>query len=174
MAWTAFPTWVAGQVSLASDWNNFVAANMQFLATPPMWRAYLNGAYTLTAGAFTLFPYDTVTIDTVDGFNTTSSEYVVQVAGTYAVAGSFISSSSAAAHSYIFSLYYNGNESQRGFCGGGDPTSPIDNGAYLPEALIGPCVVGDQLQMYYYATSADALQVGQSYLNWFNGCKISN
>lgn len=32
MAWTGFPTWVVGQVSTASDWNTYVAANMAFLA----------------------------------------------------------------------------------------------------------------------------------------------
>jgi hypothetical protein len=32
MAWTAFPTWVVGQVSLASDWNTYVANNGAFLA----------------------------------------------------------------------------------------------------------------------------------------------
>ena len=31
MAWTAFPTWAVGQVSLASDWNTYVANNMQYL-----------------------------------------------------------------------------------------------------------------------------------------------
>jgi hypothetical protein len=36
MSWTNFPTWVTGQVSTASDWNTYVAANMQTLATPPL------------------------------------------------------------------------------------------------------------------------------------------
>lgn len=48
MAWTAFPTWVVGQVSLASDWNTYVAANMNFLAAPPTGRAYASVAQSLS------------------------------------------------------------------------------------------------------------------------------
>jgi hypothetical protein len=52
MAWTAFPTWVVGQVSLASDWNTYVAGNMNFLATPPSGRVWGSGGTSVT-GSFT-------------------------------------------------------------------------------------------------------------------------
>lgn len=37
MTWTAFPTWVVGQVSTASDWNTYVANNMQFIYNQGSW-----------------------------------------------------------------------------------------------------------------------------------------
>ena len=83
MAWTVFPTWAVGQVSLASDWNTYVAGNMQWLATPPILRAYrLTGMNTIAATG-QIIPYDTVQEDTLLGYVVGTSLYTVPVAGEY-------------------------------------------------------------------------------------------
>ena len=81
MAWTNFPTWTVGQVSTASDWNTYVAANMQTLATPPIMRCYRNGA--LTVANENPAPYDTVNFDSASGYSVSTFKYLTPVAGYY-------------------------------------------------------------------------------------------
>jgi hypothetical protein len=171
MAWTAFPTWVAGQVSVASDWNTYVAGNMSFLATPPMWRVYRATAYTLAASTTTVFPYDTVSYDSASGFSTSTHLYTVPVAGTYTMTAQLNTTSSTAAHAYFLTIYHNGSEFARGFSYGADTTSPVNNGCFHNGSLV-PCSAADTLNIDYFG-SGDALSIA-AYSNWFAGYKVSN
>jgi hypothetical protein len=171
MAWTAFPTWIVGQISLASDWNTYIAANMNFLATPAMWRVYRASALTLTASSQVIFPYDTVLFDSASGFSTSTHQYTVEIAGYYKVSAQMLTSVTTAARSFLLSAYHNSAEFSRGLeygTDGGNTPACVVGGA-----IIGLCAVSDTLEIYYYATSADAITVG-AVANWFTGYKVSN
>jgi hypothetical protein len=84
MTWTAFPTWVVGQVSLASDWNTYVANNMQFLATPPFGHVIF-ASQSISSGASTQASMTSGTVSTGGGVTTSSNNFVVPVAGTYQI-----------------------------------------------------------------------------------------
>ena len=171
MAWTSFPTWIVGQVSLASDWNTYVAANMSFLATPPLCKVYRNTALNATASAYTIMPYDTVIVDTVSGFSVGSSLYTVAVAGSYLVAlrhGSANAIRCQAATGHNSSVYSAGSDGISSATVVGSTVSDIVSGVS----------VGDTLEGYYYFGAADAVEVGIAapggYQCWMTILKVSN
>lgn len=177
MAWTAYPTWVVGQVSTASDWNTYVANNVSFLATPPMFRVYRNASLTLTSGVNTKLVFDTVNFDSQTGYGTVSGEYNIEVAGTYYFYTQISSSVPTAGHGGIAKFYYNPQSAGASVWSQGswDATNAAtdDNWAAVNNDLIGPCLVGDQVDVRYLAVDADGCNTGTN-LTYFGGFKVSN
>lgn len=171
MAWTAFPTWVVGQVSLASDWNTYVANNMSFLATPPMARIYRNTAYTASAtNTITLMPYDSVSFDSVSGFSVSTHLYTVAVAGTYLVTSQIYWSSVLDGNYMVIFTQHNGslwNELQ--LTAGGN----MNGGPEITD-LVGPCIVGDTISSAFEVGSAYACATGPASGTAMNILKVSN
>ena len=157
MAWTNFPTWTVGQVSTASDWNTYVAANMQTLATPPILRVYRNSAFNYVSSTATIIPYDTVQLDSASGFSVSTHLYTCPVAGSYAV---------TARHSTAFvgvriyaAIYHNVSEVSRGW----DGQSAGNISAGTVTDTVPSCSAGDTLAGWYYFGAADACQVGTTF-----------
>jgi|ERR1035437_1226397 hypothetical protein len=174
MAWTAFPTWSVGQVSLASDWNTYVAGNSNFLATPPVLRVYRSGALSTTAALAQLIPYDTVQEDSQLGFNTGTSLYTVKVAGEYLVSAAIAIEFGTDLNYLTAYVYQNPN---------GTGNVPIEMGACelsasgigLTARAIGlaRCSVGDTLSGYYDASAAWTVN-GNVYATTMRIVKVSN
>ena len=83
MAWTGpYPTWVVGQVSLASDWNTYVAGNGSWLAVRPAGRLYAATQTACANGSLTQ-----ITLGTTDylqgGMTTSTNTLIIPVAGIY-------------------------------------------------------------------------------------------
>lgn len=163
MAWTAFPTWVVGQVSTASDWNTYVAANGNFLATPPIARVYRNSALTATSSANTLMPYDTVSFDSVSGFSVSTHLYTVAVAGTYSLIVGLGWTSVADTTEYVAFTYHNGAQTNFIEATAGATVNAV---AQCQDFIV--CIVGDTLSGQYYISAADAFNVGGT-----SGCIMS-
>ena len=150
MAWTAFPTWVVGQVSTASDWNTYVAANMNFLATPPICRVYRSANYG-SASSANPCPFDTVEVDSASGYSTGTAKYTVQVAGSYLVVVSWNLASASDGIYFSTSIVHNGtpvaiNEGvQNGYAG---------NVQAIVTDVIPSCAVNDTIWGAYSCQSS--------------------
>jgi hypothetical protein len=80
----------------------------------PAFSAYMNTATTLTTSTFTKLSFDVKDFDTASCYNTSTYRFTPNVAGYYAVTGTFRAFSTAStATSVIFSIYKNGSEYQR-------------------------------------------------------------
>lgn len=172
MAWTAFPTWVVGQVSLASDWNTYVANNMQFLATPPCCSVYRTAALTVSSAGGVL-PFDTVLDDTASGFSLSTHLYTVPVAGRYWCYAQYILGASFTSGLYAQNaIQHNGSAIKIG----GTPY-PASSNAELTAAITGyvVCVVGDTLGDNFFTNTAtpQTLSVGQAN-TFMDIVKVSN
>ena len=170
MAWTAFPTWVVGQVSLASDWNTYVANNMQFLATPPFCKVYRQSA--TTGSAANPSPYDTVVADTVSGYSVSTFKYTVAIAGTYQVLTSWNLAGAADGAYLNVSIVHNvssagSNQGTQNGAAGNVQTQCLDT--------VNGCVVGDTLFSFYSGSASLAASVGgPPYLCYMTILKVSN
>ena len=84
MAWTGpYPTWTVGQVSLASDWNTYVAGNVSFLAAAPAGRMYPTNQTVIEAATSQVTSM--VQDYAQNGVTYASNALTVTVAGIYTV-----------------------------------------------------------------------------------------
>jgi len=80
-------TWVAGEVVLASHFNNNIRDVLNFLLTPPIFKGRQTAAQTLTTGVATAISLDTEDVDSAGGHSTVTntSRYTAVYAGWYSV-----------------------------------------------------------------------------------------
>ena len=78
---------------------------------PPCFSAHKNGVSQtgIATAAATVVTFSTLAYDTANGFNTSTSRYVVQKAGIYLLVGGFRSTTSGF-HNALLSFYKNGGE----------------------------------------------------------------
>ena len=172
MAWTAFPTWVVGQVSTASDWNTYVAANMNFLATPPLLRAWRSTAYTTGTSGATLLPINFVGTDSVSGFNTSTSLYTCQVAGSYLVTGGLSIGGATAADNYELYIYENGGVYSQGN-GTGWAAGNGQLNLTATDIVTGAVAGTTTIALWYLTQTAQAVNVSSA-TNFLSIVKVSN
>ena len=151
MAWSAFPTWVVGQVSTAADWNTYVANNMQFLAVPPAGR--IIGAATTIQTSYVYAQIAYGSTDFLTGGMTTSLSVVqltVPVVGKYWV-NAVIGSMNGAANATVTgpvqcAIYYNGALSGAG----SRKVQVFANASWPYAAYCGPSnlLAGDTIALY--------------------------
>ena len=172
MAWTGFPTWIVGQISTASDWNTYIAANATFLSVPPMWRVYRTAAS--TGSSANPAPYDTKTgagaWDSTGGYSVSTFKYTVSVAGYYTVIASWGQASVVDGGYLNAYIYHNGSVSCIVL---GQDIGAAGNASQSAQELM-VCVVGDTINGGYNASTSLAAEVGQTNMCWFAGYKVSN
>lgn len=169
MAWTALPTWVVAQVSLASDWNNYVAANLNFLALPPVMRCWKSAA----DGVASQNPitYDVVQFDNYNGYDAFSGYvYTVPVPGTYLHCAAW-SIGTVADGGYINVILYKSGAVH--FYCYNTGSGAAGSGGY--QAVSYPtCVVGDTLYAAQTNNAAGAPQFESSPYSYMYILKVSN
>ena len=175
MGWTptlngvyqSIPTWVVGQVSVATDWNNYVAGNMNFLASPPMFRVYRSASY--TAISANPVPWDTVLFDTAGGYSTQNFKYTVMYAGLY-LCGMGVNQVGVSDSGYLnIWMYRTGTD----FCYQyGTGFGNAGNAGFLIQGST-VCAVGDTLYGAFNASASLAETTGPTQ-NFMYGVKISN
>ena len=168
MAWTAFPSFIVGHISSAADWNTYVVANGNFLATPPMARVYRNAASTgLSANPIV---YDTKNFDSANAYATGTGYYTVPVNGNYLVQATWVQLGTADGQVLAAEVFHNGVMTCENYgCNFG---SAGNTGSWCQD-LIGPCAVGDTLNGGYVASQSLAVLVGSAYtFMWV--LKVSN
>ena len=144
--------------------NNYLAVTL--LATVPsvnvipnVARAYMNGAYTTTVSGFNKIPIDTVDFDPQGNMDVvTNHRYNVSTPGYYQVEGQL---GTAGDNSMVPFIAKNGTPTSSGV--GYGPTMNNKNTTDLVH-----CNAGDYLELWCYANSGVALDVGVSYSNFFS------
>lgn len=169
MAWTAFPTWTVGQVSLASDWNTYVAANMNFLATPPACRVFLSTNGTSAAAGYTNLVFDHDLYDNYSAY--TSGTYTVPVAGSYFVTAAI--SYTGGTTTDVYSVYIFVNSASWAQGSGGQESATTG----FAEMQVSDCTtqltVGATIQTVYYTQTSVTIEgaFSATYMSLF---KFSN
>lgn len=137
----------------------------QQIQNPYKFRAYRNGALTLTAGAWTKLPIETEDYDTNNNFDpVTNNRYVAPVSGYYHFDGrmNFNGTHSVS----VIALYKNGN----GIARGGDSrvVSQGMNGLVLSTDVY--LAKDDYVELWYYCDQAIPISVAfGSADNYFSG-----
>jgi hypothetical protein len=168
VSWQAYPTWAVGQVSTASDWNQYIASNVNFLATPPVCRATRNAAWSLTA-ATAIVPYDAAFYDTASGFNASSHLYSAPVVGYYQVWGGYQGTTSSTNQAYNAQVWHNlavasvGNQTEV-------PSTSEGFAVYTLDVV--QCAIGDTLGIYYFSQGTGAGATGGN--TYMGVLKVSN
>lgn len=149
MSWNGFPTWSVGQVSLASDWNTYVAANMTYLYEKPYIRAYaLSNATNMSESTTTQITLDTVQSSGY-GFTLSSNNLITPQSGTYIVMGQIGLQTYSATYPLDVNIYHNGVQIT------GDNTFGTNFSACLLT-----CAANDTIGLYGFQTSSGVLTNG--------------
>lgn len=82
-------TFVAGEIVLASYFNNNIGAVLSFLLAPPVFRGRQTVAQSLTTSVLTAITLDSEDVDSANGHSTVTntSRYTAQYAGWYLLSG---------------------------------------------------------------------------------------
>jgi len=134
---------VSGTTSL----NDLSVSGLITQSNTIRFKAYYVGvnAVTTTVSSGNNVPYNTISFDIGNGFNTSTNTYVVPVAGTYFFGGTWFKNSSTV---YTVDYQKNGISVKRNEC-------QFSSGGFsiIPTFLIEDCVVGDEIRLRIMAGS---------------------
>ncbi len=164
MAWTALPTWTVGQVSLASDWNTYVAGNLNFLAQLPTILCAPTAQTVTTSGGALGITISATPIVQQGGFTSASTSAItVTLAGVWLLTWQVTYQSGGggvgAAGTYQAQVYHNSSAviySAVEYASAGQNPSPGNSVPVL-------CSVNDTFQPVAYQNSG--ANEGTGYLN---------
>jgi microcystin-dependent protein len=114
-------------------------------ATPVAARGYGVGTLTLTSGAFTKIPLDTIDHDTGGNMSTATGRFTCPSPGWYQASGSVETPVAAGARA-IAAIFKNGTEVSRGSGGTADTNVTVSAALY--------CAAGDYLELWAYNSGA--------------------
>ncbi len=164
MAWTAFPTWVSGQVSLAADWNTYVAANLNFLAQLPTILCAPTAQSVISAGTAAAISSMALVLQQ-GGYTSFASSGVITVGVTgvwlvnYQITWQSGGGGLGAAGNYQAQVYHNGG----GVIFTTSEYSPAFYNTSPGNSIPVNCSVNDTLQLYGYNGGSGG--EGTGYLN---------
>lgn len=160
----------SGGAQILAQWGDQVNDNFTYLFNDPVLSVYYSGSGGALSAVWTIMPFNTVTKDNFSGYSLTTFKYTVPQAGEYSVAAALTLNTTTAGHAIEAGIYKNGAQTRLG------PPNTVGSAALYPTggaAGIIPCVAGDTLAVYYYATNTDAFQ-GLSYYCYMDIAKVGN